>query len=57
MVKDIFQNLLLISRLDLVLKVLVKIAKFEEYSRLSTLTLVNFEVKVALGLESTFTDG
>ena len=50
-------NLLLTSRLDLVLKVLVKIAKFEEYSRLSTLTLVTFEVKVALGLESTFTDG
>ena len=57
MVKDIFQNLLLISRLDLVLKVLVKIAKFEEYSRLSTLALVTFEVKVALGLESTLTDG
>ena len=50
-------NLLLTSSLDLVLKVLVKIAKFEEYSRLSTLTLVTFEVKVALGLESTFTDG
>ena len=50
-------NLLLTSRLYLVLKVLVKIAKFKEYSRLSTLTLVTFEVKVALGLESTFTDG
>ena len=50
-------NLLLTSRLYLVLKVLVKIAKFKEYSRLSTLTLVTFEVKVSLGLESTFTDG
>ena len=50
-------NLLLTSRLYLVLKVLVKIAKFEEYSRLSTLTLVTFEVKVALGRESTFTGG
>ena len=35
----------------------VSIAKFEENSRLLTLTLVTFEVKVALGLESTFTDG
>ena len=50
-------NLLFTSSLDLVLNELVKIAKFEEYSRLSTLTLVTFEVKVALGLESTFTDG
>ena len=45
-------NLLLTSRLYLVL-----IARFEENSRLSTLTLVTFEVKVALGLESTITDG
>ena len=45
-------NLLLTLRLYLVL-----IASFEENSRLSTLTLVTFEVKVALGLESTFTDG
>ena len=50
-------NLLLTSRLDLTLKVLVKIAKFEEYSRLSTLTLVTFEAEVTLDLERTFTDG
>ena len=50
-------NLHLISRLYLALKVLVKIAKFEENSRLLTLTLVTFEVKVALGLKSTFRDG
>ena len=66
MVKDIFQGLSIETNefafdikviLYLVLKALVKIAKFEEDSRLSTLTLVTFEVKVALGLESTFTDG
>ena len=50
-------NLLLTSRLYLVLKVLVKMAKFEENSKLLTLTLETFEVKVALGLKSTFTDG
>ena len=46
-------NLLLTSRLYLVLKVLVKIAKSEENSRLLALTLVTFEVKVALGRKST----
>ena len=50
-------NLLLTSRIYLGFKALVKMAKFEENSKLLTLTLVIFEVKVALGLESTFTDG
>ena len=63
-VKNIFQGLsietnkfLLTSKLYLVFKVLVKIAKSEENSRLLTLTLATFKVKIALGLESTFTDG
>ena len=62
MVKDICQGLSIETNefaFDIMTSwlYLVLIARFEENSRLSTLTLVTFEVKVALGLESTFTDG
>ena len=63
MVKDIFQGLSIETnefafdiKPRLSFEWTCQVAKFEEYSRLSILTLVTFEVKVALGLESSFTD-